>query len=422
MVTVPVGAAVQGDPLELHLYARDANGKDVSVTDQGSNNVVIAATGTGVTLTATPQGEGVDNDGHYWKYSLVPDTASYATQAIRYNTVTVEVNGAKVGTEYHAAWSPDVVLGGGDSLPYTTDEVQGIIKTCTDPILVVPQNGTANKLVYTSLPASTRIRCGTDGATGLRPYIIMQNATAPTEATIDATVTGEPTGIFDAGSEVNAAAPGSAKSFRASAVLKVDVKRTGGVKYSDDVYIVKGQPQTPFANGTQAGHKVASRDVVPSLVLTDQTTQTPAQGYRTSAGTAGLQYMTYIPNEDITIINRSVTLMVDGTYDVSSDATGTRATVTKLTARFHVMPGWDDAKVTGQVSIVPVDNFSTCAGGGNTSGSVYSDAAKSAFSCVSYNLRRDLSTLYQSRTADDLFGSATHPALSGQWSFYMDVQ
>ncbi|EAR0343509.1 hypothetical protein EA637_25320, partial [Salmonella enterica subsp. enterica serovar Anatum] len=82
MVTVPVGAAVQGDPLELHLYARDANGKDVSLTRQGSTNVVIAATGTGVTLTATPQGEGDDNDGHYWKYSLLPDTASYATQSI----------------------------------------------------------------------------------------------------------------------------------------------------------------------------------------------------------------------------------------------------------------------------------------------------------------------------------------------------
>ncbi|ENK0253543.1 Ig-like domain-containing protein, partial [Salmonella enterica] len=56
-VTVPVGAAVQGDPLELHLYARDANRNPVSAAQLDKVNVAIAATGTGVTLTATPQGD-----------------------------------------------------------------------------------------------------------------------------------------------------------------------------------------------------------------------------------------------------------------------------------------------------------------------------------------------------------------------------
>ncbi|EDV6094741.1 hypothetical protein AA490_005032, partial [Salmonella enterica subsp. enterica] len=98
-VTVPVGAAVQGDPLELHLYARDANRNPVSAAQLDKVNVAIAATGTGVTLTATKTGDDTDATGPYRKYSLVPDTASYATQAIRYNTVTVQVDGANVGTQ-----------------------------------------------------------------------------------------------------------------------------------------------------------------------------------------------------------------------------------------------------------------------------------------------------------------------------------
>ncbi|EAZ2248194.1 hypothetical protein B1224_23720 [Salmonella enterica] len=422
MVTVPVGAAVQGDPLELHLYARDANGKDVSVTDQGSNNVVIAATGTGVTLTATPQGEGVDNDGHYWKYSLVPDTASYATQAIRYNTVTVAVNGAKVGTEFQAEWSPDVVLGGGDSLPYSMTEVQDIIKTCTDPILVLPQNGTANKLVYTSLPASTRIQCGADVATGLRPTIYLQSATAPTEATIQATVTGEPKGIFSTQASVDAAAPGTAKGFTASAVLTVDVTRTGGVKYVDGVYVVKGQPQTPFATGTDHGHRIAYINYVPSLGLTDQTPPSTTHGYIAAAGTAGLHYMSYDPTEDVTVISHAITIRVDGSYDVADDTAGMLATVTNMRAKFDIMPGYIGRVYAEQTSILPVEGLRIGVDDSHLPEYMYSDTAKSAFSIVSSNLRRDATTTYQTMTADDLFGSATHPALSGVWRFYMDVQ
>ncbi|EAA7484620.1 hypothetical protein AH312_27030 [Salmonella enterica subsp. enterica] len=66
-VTVPVGAAVQGDPLELHLYARDANRNPVSAAQLDKVNVAIAATGTGVTLTATPQGDDTDATGPYRK-------------------------------------------------------------------------------------------------------------------------------------------------------------------------------------------------------------------------------------------------------------------------------------------------------------------------------------------------------------------
>ncbi|EJM5198860.1 inverse autotransporter beta domain-containing protein [Salmonella enterica] len=176
-VTVPVGAAVQGDPLELHLYARDANRNPVSAAQLDKVNVAIAATGTGVTLTATPQGDDTDATGPYRKYSLVPDTASYATQAIRYNTVTVQVNGANVGTQYHAAWSPDIVLDNGwPTATYENDAVS-IIAQCSTPIVVDTQVnvyilGTAGKVDEP---------CGRDPATSL-PVRVVATQTAPIEA------------------------------------------------------------------------------------------------------------------------------------------------------------------------------------------------------------------------------------------------
>ncbi|WP_175527790.1 hypothetical protein, partial [Salmonella enterica] len=172
-VTVPVGAAVQGDPLELHLYARDANRNPVSAAQLDKVNVAIAATGTGVTLTATPQGDDTDATGPYRKYSLVPDTASYATQAIRYNTVTVQVNGAKVGTEYHAAWSPDIVLDNGWPTSTYGNEARLIIEKCTTAMVV---DKDAN--VYTQGPArKVDEKCGSDRATSL-PVRVVATPTA----------------------------------------------------------------------------------------------------------------------------------------------------------------------------------------------------------------------------------------------------
>ncbi|EIS0302315.1 hypothetical protein LY007_004202, partial [Salmonella enterica] len=167
-VTVPVGAAVQGDPLELHLYARDANRNPVSAAQLDKVNVAIAATGTGVTLTATKTGDDTDATGPYRKYSLVPDTASYATRAIRYNTVTVQVNGTKIGTEYHAAWSPDIDLNRNPEPVYTIGEVADLIQACNTPFIVDATTDAA-WTVYTPESRSKTFteRCGTDPETAV---------------------------------------------------------------------------------------------------------------------------------------------------------------------------------------------------------------------------------------------------------------
>ncbi|MCT7051091.1 Ig-like domain-containing protein [Salmonella enterica] len=422
MVTVPVGAAVQGDPLELHLYARDANGKPVSLTEQARNNVVIAATGTGVTLTATPQGEGDDNDGHYWKYSLLPDTASYATQAIRYNTVTVQVNGAKVGTEYHAAWSPDVVLGGGDSLPYTMDEVKDIIKKCTDPILVMPTNGTANKVVYTSLPASARVQCGTDVATNTRPYITLQNATAPTEVTVDATVTRIPTGHHeDGGFPIRPTLAGKNKTFTVAQYLKVSAKQVGGVRWTGDTFIAKGQPKFPFATAGADGHLAASVAVVPKVGIVQSVLTGQAGEYSVDTGIAGLIYFRYLPQVNGYFLTPTVELLYSGTYDSTADATGSASNITSLNAEVTVTPGAGSPQDLSQGMVfTDLSHMKDC----DTSVLDYlaSDPAQSAYTCMNTRSLGRLTGVHSKITADDLFGSATHPALSGEWVFYMDVQ
>ncbi|MGS8565427.1 Ig-like domain-containing protein [Salmonella enterica] len=171
-VTVPVGAAVQGDPLELHLYARDANRNPVSAAQLDKVNVAIAATGTGVTLTATPQGDDTDATGPYRKYSLVPDTASYATQAIRYNTVTVQVNGANVGTQYHAAWSPDIALDKSNAPVYTDDEVRTIVTTCPASLLVdITDAGSWKVYAVGGTQPTASLRCGIDPSTSVKPRV-----------------------------------------------------------------------------------------------------------------------------------------------------------------------------------------------------------------------------------------------------------
>ncbi|EAW1104433.1 hypothetical protein EA037_25080, partial [Salmonella enterica] len=420
MVTVPVGAAVQGDPLELHLYARDANGKDVSLTRQGSTNVVIAATGTGVTLTATPQGEGDDNDGHYWKYSLLPDTASYATQSIRYNTVTVEVNGAKIGTEYHAAWSPDVVLGGGDSLPYTLEEVEAIIKTCRDPIVSMPQNGHANMLVYTSVPASTRIQCGTDPATSLAPYIFMKNATEPTEATVTASVTDTAAGVVVDQGSLSGDAPTPSGLVTLRSVARIDVNVTGGVGISSDVSITRGEPTYKFANTPAGGHPDASISLTVGAGLAQTNRPTAGDGYSESVTNFNLPYATYNAATDETYIDRVVTLELYGSYTTEQSGTYPDFRVGDAKLRFDVYPGkdgtvWSDQSLKiGDVDNAPITGWSAHR--------LRSDAAISAYR---YMYRGQLSGRSVTRAAvdaDGLFGTTNHPTLSGKWHFYMYAQ
>ncbi|EAP4732882.1 hypothetical protein EGD47_26410, partial [Salmonella enterica] len=190
-VTVPVGAAVQGDPLELHLYARDANRNPVSAAQLDNVNVAIAATGTGVTLTATPQGDDTDATGPYRKYSLVPDTASYATQAIRYNTVTVQVNGANVGTQYHAAWSPDVTLAKSNLPVYTDEEVRGIINGCSDSILIDTRDPSAwaTYSILDRVNNHPKWTCGPDPETGVVPPVTPGVTTQLNPAAVYVTVT-----------------------------------------------------------------------------------------------------------------------------------------------------------------------------------------------------------------------------------------
>ncbi|EAZ1417707.1 hypothetical protein BTA60_24230 [Salmonella enterica] len=196
-VTVPVGAAVQGDPLELHLYARDANRNPVSAAQLDKVNVAIAATGTGVTLTATPQGDDTDATGPYRKYSLVPDTASYATQAIRYNTVTVQVNGANVGTQYHAAWSPDITLAKSNLPVYTDEEVRGIINGCAASILIDTRDPAAWAPYALGTPADGRPEwtCGPDPETGVVPPVEHGVITTLSHAVVVAESTARPSSI-----------------------------------------------------------------------------------------------------------------------------------------------------------------------------------------------------------------------------------
>ncbi|EIA8838145.1 hypothetical protein K7Z63_004823, partial [Salmonella enterica] len=162
------------------------NRNPVSAAQLDKVNVAIAATGTGVTLTATPQGDDADATGPYRKYSLVPDTASYATQAIRYNTVTVQVNGAKIGTEYHAAWSPDITLDRSNAPVYSDEEVRSIVTDCPAKLLVDTTSTVAWK-VYTvggTQPAATS-KCGTDAATNKSPRVSYHDAVQLTNAKVN---------------------------------------------------------------------------------------------------------------------------------------------------------------------------------------------------------------------------------------------
>ncbi|ENK0253349.1 hypothetical protein AB2X99_004604, partial [Salmonella enterica] len=106
-------------------------------------------------------------------YSLLPDTASYATRAIRYNTVTVQVDGANVGTQYHAAWSPDIKLDKSNSPVYTDEEARAIITHCPIGLLVDTANPGAWKAYSVGAYApATLTGCGSDAATSVRPRII----------------------------------------------------------------------------------------------------------------------------------------------------------------------------------------------------------------------------------------------------------
>ncbi|MFG6045382.1 hypothetical protein, partial [Salmonella enterica] len=135
----------------------------VSAAQLDKVNVAIAATGTGVTLTATPQGDDTDATGPYRKYSLVPDTASYDTQAIRYNTVTVQVDGANVGTEYHAAWSPNIILGVAWPDALYGDDAGSILANCPSAF-ILPR---ANTVLTLGPTAEIDETCGSDPVTGV---------------------------------------------------------------------------------------------------------------------------------------------------------------------------------------------------------------------------------------------------------------
>ncbi|ELD8091270.1 hypothetical protein QJC37_005021 [Salmonella enterica] len=301
------------------------------------------------------------------------------------------------------------------------DEVQDIIKTCNDPILVLPQNGYANKLVYTSLSASTRIQCGTDGATAMRPYITMQNATAPTGATINATVTSTPVGTHTDNASVDAGAPGTNKKFSAGAALHVQIARTGGVRYDGNVFIVKGQPNYPFANATENGHPAASyRLNGVSLRLADA--PSPATGgYRYDTGAHDVFFMRYNPTAGRMEIASDTLVSITGTYDVTSDASGAHATVGQMQAAVKYESGTTAIGRVDAVVVADATDVGSC-GAGSISRILASAPGQTAYTCVGLDGIALSPEALGKVTADDLFGSATHPALSGVWRFYMDVQ
>ncbi|EMU1906180.1 hypothetical protein WM620_005039, partial [Salmonella enterica] len=393
------------------------NGKPVNVTEQARNNVVIAATGTGVTLTATPQGEGDDTDGHYWKYSLQPDTASYATQAIRYNTVTVEVNGAKVGTEYHAAWSPDVVLGGGDSLPYTMNEVQDIIQSCQDPIVSMPENGHANMRVYSAVPASTRIRCGTDPATALAPYILVKGATEPTAATVTTTVRATGTGGFHDGALRPQTTTKQHTTIKTAAEVDISVK--GGVDISKDVKIVKGEPTFPSARKDASGHPFASIGTDAVLGITQTVPVTGKSGYYADLGSPALQYIGYDAARKATWVVGRVQVDVTGTASAFPDTSSqTDWTLFSWDVEYRVNTGISatgldttDNVISGGIVDVP----------GVTGGILYSDTGKDSYTYVQQNVTYTRLLKSVKTTENDIIGT-TSPTLTGTWAIYTYVQ
>ncbi|ENK0253326.1 hypothetical protein AB2X99_004574, partial [Salmonella enterica] len=166
-------------------------------------------------------------------YSLLPDTASYATRAIRYNTVTVQVDGANVGTEYHAAWSPDIDL---NRIPsaYNSDELRSITLGCSEPLLAVLQ-GNGEAKVYTSKAAPFDTRCGTDPVTALVPRVHVSNAVEPTTATLSCSVTvgGLGTG-WNRGGKIDSS--DSARTYTYSEVRPVSIH-----------YTVVGPAESPYA-------------------------------------------------------------------------------------------------------------------------------------------------------------------------------
>ncbi|EJW9628607.1 hypothetical protein OC889_004722, partial [Salmonella enterica] len=92
---------------------------------------------------------------------------------IRYNTVTVQVNGANVGTQYHAAWSPDITLDRSNAPAYSDADVNRIIKSCSAD-LVVDTSTPDNWKVFTTTQdfvGTHEFECGQDTQTALRPKV-----------------------------------------------------------------------------------------------------------------------------------------------------------------------------------------------------------------------------------------------------------
>ncbi|EKJ3829517.1 hypothetical protein PG459_005011, partial [Salmonella enterica] len=299
---------------------------------------------------------------------------------------------------------------------------QSIIDNCQDPILALPENGHLNALVFTTLPTSARVKCGTDVETALQPFVTIQNVRVPTEAEIDATVTSTPVGWYSDNGRVDPANPGAKRPFSMRAYLDVDVSRKGGVKYQNETYIVKGTPKYPFAHDTINGHPAASAYNVPTLVVTDKDPYQGTGGYRAIADPATFVYMQYVPSKGYTYIDSSVGLIVEGNYTSVPDATGTQSTITDLIAELRVDPGNEHGVPSPSLMVTTGDDLPKCVGDVGQEGWIISVPAKTAFSCVSNRRHSDVSYVYQKLTADDLFGSTTHPALSGVWRFYMDVQ
>ncbi|EHK3593102.1 hypothetical protein JTT96_004847 [Salmonella enterica] len=191
------------------------------------------------------------------------------------------------------------------------DEVQGIIQTCRDPILSLPENGHANKLVYTSVPASSRFKCGTDVSTGISPNITMLNATTPGPVTM--TLTPELAGAaltFAPNPIVTSTSPSNGSTGPISIFnhFNIRVAQTGGAKtpWGDSI------ATNVSLIGPTGASIVKQADVNASVTVDIAADNQGAQ----------VQYTGSAANRDVVYVNRDKTgvTYIDTVVGVSLDA------------------------------------------------------------------------------------------------------
>ncbi|EGW7558334.1 hypothetical protein JGW22_004749, partial [Salmonella enterica] len=179
---VPVSATTEGNPLELWLYARDQHGNPVRAATLVDTLLKVTPTAPGVTLDINRTGTGTDARGEYTKYSLQPWARSYI-KAIRSNAVTVMYDGASIGTQADAKWSPDIAFPTGGTAPHAPNILSSY--DCDELKSIVTATGTA-QVTYSCYNGEITVfrsdkfngHEGVDPVTGIQPRVILENVGA----------------------------------------------------------------------------------------------------------------------------------------------------------------------------------------------------------------------------------------------------